>query len=134
MARPLARYVTLTYAKYFALLLVPFALVALPVAIHPHSVYLMILPLAGVNVAAFAGTLLMFSSRGELEILQGYGVPEGLVGKPLAFATCVPFAAFSAAAIPLSSHPGSALLFAAIGLIATISIPLVVVRRRWSQR
>lgn len=134
MARPLARYVTLTYAKYFVLLLLPFALVALPVAIHPHSVYVMILPLAGVNVAAFAGTLLLLSSRGDLETLQSYGVPEGLVGKPLNFATCVPFAAFSAAAIPLSSHPESALLLGAIGLIVTISVPLVVVRRCWRQR
>jgi hypothetical protein len=134
MARPLTRYVTLTYAKYFILLLFPFALVALPVVIHPQIVYLMILPLAGVNVAAFAGTLLLLSSRGELETLQVYGIPEGLVGKPLAFATCVPLAAFSAAAIPLSTHPGSALLFGAIGIIVTISVPLVVVRRCWSQR
>ena len=94
----------------------------------------MILPLAAVNVIAFAGTLLLLSSRGELETLQAYGVPERLVGKPLAFATCAPLAAFSAAAIPMSSNPRSALLFGAIGLIVTISIPLVAVRRCWRRR
>jgi hypothetical protein len=33
MARPLARYVTLIDAKYFVVLLVPFAVVALPVEV-----------------------------------------------------------------------------------------------------
>jgi hypothetical protein len=80
----------------------------------------MILPLAVVDVIAFAGTLLLLSSKGELETLQAYGVPKRLVGKLLAFATCAPLVAFSAAAIPLSSDPGSALLFGAIGLIVTI--------------
>lgn len=131
MASPLARYVTLTYAKYFVVLLVPFALVALPVEMNLQIGYVMILPLAAVDVMAFAGALLLLSARGELETLQAYGVPERLVGNPLAFATCAPLAAFSAATIPLSSNVGSALLFGAIGLIATISIPLVVVRRCW---
>lgn len=133
MASPLARYVTLTYAKYFVLLLVPFAVVALPVATLGMA-YFMILPLAAVDVSAFAGTLLLLSRRGELETLQVYGVPERLVGGPLAIATCAPLAAFSAAAIPSSGDPGSALLFAGIGLIVTISVPLVVVRRCWRRR
>ncbi|MGA8099081.1 MAG: hypothetical protein WB810_10520 [Candidatus Cybelea sp.] len=131
MASPLARYVTLTYTKYFVVLLVPFALVALPVEMNLQIGYVMILPLAAVDVMAFAGALLLLSARGELETLQAYGVPERLVGNPLAFATCAPLAAFLAATIPLSSNVGSALLFGAIGLIATISIPLVVVRRCW---
>jgi hypothetical protein len=134
VGNPLARYVTLTYAKYFALLLVPFAVVALPVGIDFRNAYLMILPLAVVNVIAFAGSLRWLSSRGELETLQVYGVPERSVGGPLALATCAPLAAFLAAAIPLSSNPGSALLFGAIGLIVTISVPLVVVRRCWRRR
>lgn len=134
MGNPLARYVTLTYARYFALLLVPFAVVALPVGIDFRNAYLMILPLAVVNVIAFAGSLRWLSSRGELETLQVYGVPERSVGGPLALATCAPLAAFLAAAIPLSSNPGSALLFGAIGLIVTISVPLVVVRRCWRRR
>lgn len=131
MASPLARYVVRTYALYFLLLLVPFALVSLPVEMNFRIAYLMILPLAGVDVSAFAGTLLLLSGRGELETLQAYGVPERLVGRPLALATCFPLAAFSAAAIPLSTNPVSALLFGAIGLIVTISVPLVVVRRCW---
>ncbi len=131
MASPLTRYVTLTYAKYFVVLLLPFALVALPVAMNFRIVYVMILPLAAMDVIAFAGALWLLSSRGELETLQAYGVPERLVGKPLAFATCAPLAAFSVTAIPLSSNPVSALLFGAIGLIVTISVPLVTVRRCW---
>ncbi|MFY9631587.1 MAG: hypothetical protein WAJ94_08295 [Candidatus Cybelea sp.] len=134
MGSPLARYVTLTYAKYFVLLLVPFALVALPVALDFRNAYLMILPLAVVDVAAFAGSLRSLSSRGELETLQGYGVPERSVGGPLALATCAPLAAFLAAAIPLSGNPESALLFGAIGLLVTIYVPLAVVRRCWSRR
>lgn len=134
MPNPLARYVTLTYAKYFALLFVPFAVAVLPVWINFGIAYLVILPLAVVDITAFAAALLLFSSRGELETLQAYGVPERSVGRPLALATCAPLAAFSAAAIPLSGDPVSALLFGAIGLIATISVPLVVVRRCWSRR
>jgi hypothetical protein len=134
MPSPLARYVALTYAKFFVVLLVPFAIVALPVEVDFRIAYLMILPLAAVDVIAFAGALLLLSGKGELETLQAYGVPERSLRTPLAVATCVPLVAFSAAAIPSSSHPGSALLFGAVGLIATISIPLVVVRRRWSRR
>jgi hypothetical protein len=37
-------------------------------------------------------------------------------------------------AIPLSSNPWNALLFAAIGLMVTISVPLVIVRRCWRRR
>jgi hypothetical protein len=134
MTSPLTRYVTLIYATYFVLLLVPLALVALPVETDVHMVYLMILPLAAVDVIAFAGTLLLLSSRGELETLQAYGVADRSIGTPLAIATCAPLAAFSAAAIPLASNPWNALLFAAIGLIVTISVPLVIVRRCWRQR
>ena len=131
MTSPLARYVTLTYSMYFVLFLVPLAVVALPVEINSRSLYLMILPLAAVDVSAFMGTLLLLSSRGELETLQVYGVPERSVGGPLALATCAPVAVFSAAAIPLSSNPGSALLFGAIGILVTISVPVAVVRRYW---
>ena len=116
---------------YFVLFLVPLAVVALPVEINSRSLYLMILPLAAVDVSAFMGTLLLLSSRGELETLQVYGVPERSVGGPLALATCAPVAVFSAAAIPLSSNPGSALLFGAIGILVTISVPVAVVRRYW---
>ena len=63
MASPLARYVTLTYAKYFVVLLVPFALVALPVEMNLQIGYVMILPLAAVDVMAFAGALLLLSQR-----------------------------------------------------------------------
>lgn len=94
MASPLARYVTLTYAKYFVPLLVPFAVVALPVALDFRIMYVMILPLAVVDLIAFAGTLLLLASRGELETLQVYGVPERSVAGPLALATCAPLAAF----------------------------------------
>ena len=131
MTSPLARYVTLTYSMYFVLFLMPLAVVALPVEINSRSLYLMILPLAAVDVSAFMGTLLLLSSRGELETLQVYGVPERSVGGPLALATCAPVAVFSAAAIPLSSNPGSALLFGAIGILVTISVPVAVVRRCW---
>jgi hypothetical protein len=134
MTSPLTRYVMLTHATYFILLLVPFALVALPVETDFHMVYLMILPLAAVGVVAFAGTLLLLSSRGELETLQVYGVADRSIGRPLAIATCAPLAAFSAVAIPLSSNPWNALLFAAIGFVVTISIPLVIVRRCWRPR
>jgi hypothetical protein len=134
MTSPLTRYVALTYATYFVPLLVPFALVALPIETDFRMVYLMILPLAAVDVIAFAGTLLMLSSRGELETLQAYGVADRSIGRPLAVATCAPLAAFSAVAIPLSSNPWNALLFAAIGLIVTIAVPLVIVRRCWRRR
>jgi hypothetical protein len=134
MPSPLTRYVTLTYAKFLVVLLVPFAIVSLPVEVDFRIAYLMILPLAAVDVIAFAATLLLLSGKGELETLQAYGVAEGLVGKPLAFATCAPFVAFSTAAILLSSNPAIALLYGAIGLIVTISVPLIVVRRSWSRR
>jgi hypothetical protein len=116
---------------YFVLLVVPLAIVALPVEIDSRGLYLMILPLAAVDVSAFMATLLLLSSRGELETLQVYGVPERSVGGPLALATCAPVAVFSVAAIPLSSNPGSALLFGAIGILVTISVPVAVVRRCW---
>ena len=131
MTSPLARYVTLTYSMYFVLLVVPLAIVALPVEIDSRGLYLMILPLAAVDVSAFMATLLLLSSRGELETLQVYGVPERSVGGPLALATCAPVAVFSVVAIPLSSNPGSALLFGAIGILVTISVPVAVVRRCW---
>jgi hypothetical protein len=134
MASPLARYIVLTYTKCFVLLFVPFAVAVLPVWVDFRIAYLVILPLAAVDVIAFGCALLLFSRKGELETLQVYGVPERFVGVPLALATCAPSAAFSAAAIPLSSNPESALLFGAIGLVATISVPLVVVRRCWSRR
>lgn len=134
MASPLARYVMLTYAKYFVLLLVPFAVTALPVATNFRMMHVMILPLAVLDVIAFAGTLRLLSSRGELETLQTYGVSERSVARPLAIATCAPLVVLTAAAIPLSSNPGSTLLFGAIGLIVTISVPLVLVRRSWRRR
>ncbi len=134
VASPLARYVTLTYAKYFVPLLVPFALVALPVVLDFQLAYVMILPLAAVNLGAFTGALLLLSSRGELETLQLYGVPGRLVARPLALATCAPLAAFSAASVAVAGNLGNALLFAAIGVIVTISVPLAVVHRCWRQR